>query len=213
MNRFDVLSEHYDTVTLGVEKLEELEALCRTLWMREKGREPVDRHRVALMRCALNQAGQWCDIFQKQSEQLAEQVKQCRSQPDGGGKATVDDAGAHKDSVGLLIEVCSQIEVLCSELVNEKPEGALARLAYDVAEEALCDFDAIEFDAVRLVDSLQSGGVVTEPVPASPAQALVERIAGLYSGEALPNDPTELRITGHDVYLAQKAKAELGGGV
>ena len=133
MNRFDVLSEHYDTLTLGVEKLEELEALCRTLWNKEKAREPADSHRVALMRCAFGQAGQWCQIFQKEALKLADLVEQCRTQSNGGGKAVADEIGAHKDSVDLLIEVCSQIQALCSELVSDKPDAVVVRLAFDVA--------------------------------------------------------------------------------
>ena len=213
MNRFDVLSEHYDTLTLGVEKLEELEALCRTLWNKEKAREPADSHRVALMRCAFGQAGQWCQIFQKEALKLADLVEQCRTQSNGGGKAVAYEIGAHKDSVDLLIEVCSQIQALCSELVSDKPDAVVVRLAFDVAEDALCDFESIESDVSRLLDAPKGESEPVAPRAASPVRALVDRVASLYSGKALPNDPTELRITGHDVYLAQQAQAELGGGV
>ncbi len=213
MNRFDVVSEHYDTLTLGVEKLEELEALCRTLWIKEKGRTPADRHRVALMRCAVGQAGQWCDIFHKESMKLADLVEKCRALSNGGGNSIADDAGAHKDNVDLLIEVCSQIQALCSELVNEKPEGALARLAWEVAEDALCDFESIEFDVSRLLGAPKGVSAPVKQSDAGQVRALVDRIASLYSGKALPNDATELRITGHEVYLAQQARVELGGGV
>jgi len=44
----------------------------------------------------------------------------------------------------------------------------------------------------------------------SPAAAqLVNKIASLYSGEAVQNDPTELTITGDTVWLAQQARREL----
>ncbi|PHR65090.1 hypothetical protein [Alcanivorax sp.] len=213
MNRFDVVSHHYDTVTLGVEKLEELEALCRTLWMREKGREPTDPHRVALMRCAFSQAGQWCQIFQRDALKLADLVELCRTQNNVCGPAIAEEVGEHKNSVDLLIEVCSQIQALCSELVSDKPDAVVVRLAFDVAEDALCDFESIESEVSRLLDAPKGESEPVAPQAASPIRALVDRVACLYSGKALPNDPTELRITGHDVYLAQQAQAELGGGV
>ena len=144
---------------------------------------------------------------------LADLVEQCRTQSNGGGKAVADEIGAHKDSVDLLIEVCSQIQALCSELVSDKPDAVVVRLAFDVAEDALCDFESIESDVSRLLDAPKGESEPVAPRAASPVRALVDRVASLYSGKALPNDPTELRITGHDVYLAQQAQAELGGGV
>lgn len=213
MNRFDVVSHHYDTLTLGVEKLEELEALCRILWNKEKGREPVDPHRVALMRCAFSQASQWCQLFQRDVLKLADLVELCRTQNNVCGPAIAEEVGEHKNSIDLLIEVCSQIQALCSELVSNKPDAVVARLAFEVAEDALCDFESIEFDVSRMLDAPKGESEPVEAQAGSPVRALVDRIAGLYSGKALPNDPTELRITGHDVYLAQRAKAELGGGV
>lgn len=43
------------------------------------------------------------------------------------------------------------------------------------------------------------------------AKELVETIAALYSGDAMKGDPTEIKITGHVVWLAQQAKKEWAG--
>jgi len=212
MNRYQVLSSHYDTLTLAVEKLEHLEALCRVLWQREKTKVPTERCRLALMRCATIQAGQWCDRFEVDARELAFEVEQCRHQNDGGGCDVAADMEGHKNSLAVAIEVCTQVQNLCSELVNDKPSGALARLAFDVADEAIFDFESIENIDYQLLQGSTVSNKETGPTKAT-VNTLVDRIASLYSGKALPNDPTELRITGHDVYLAQKAKAELGGGV
>ena len=99
--------------------------------------------------------------------------------------------------------------ILPSQVLGWPDQG----LAFDVAEDALCDFESIESDVSRLLDAPKGESEPVAPRAASPVRALVDRVASLYSGKALPNDPTELRITGHDVYLAQQAQAELGGGV
>lgn len=43
------------------------------------------------------------------------------------------------------------------------------------------------------------------------SKELVETIAALYSGDAMKGDPTEIKITGHVVWLAQQAKKERAG--
>lgn len=44
------------------------------------------------------------------------------------------------------------------------------------------------------------------------SKELTETIAALYSGEAMKGDPTEVRITGHHVWVAQQAKKEQAAG-
>ncbi|MCP4063712.1 MAG: hypothetical protein GY740_10730 [Gammaproteobacteria bacterium] len=44
------------------------------------------------------------------------------------------------------------------------------------------------------------------------SKELIETIAALYSGEAMKGDPTEIKITGHVVWLAQQAKKAADAG-
>lgn len=44
------------------------------------------------------------------------------------------------------------------------------------------------------------------------SKELIETIATLYSGEAMKGDPTEIKITGHVVWLAQQAKKAAEAG-
>ncbi len=44
------------------------------------------------------------------------------------------------------------------------------------------------------------------------SKELIETIAALYSGEAMKGDPTEIKITGHVVWLAQQAKKVADAG-
>jgi hypothetical protein len=213
MNRYQALSNHHDSLTLGVECLSQLNALCRVLWQREKARVPASPQNAALMLTAMNQAGWWCDRLASQATEMARTVEQYRAQDDGGGSEVAVLVECHRNDLNAIEEVCTRVHALCAELINDKKAGVLARLACEVTEDALCDWGAIAFDLPSPASEAPgTASTLNPPAPdseeeADPARDLVERIARLYSGEALPNDPTELVITGHDVWLAQQARA------
>lgn len=133
----------------------------------------------------------------------------------------LDDALRHHfDSLTLAAEVLDELEVLAFTIQKQEQNQplerrdrrteTLARLAGHLAHESLADFEAYAREVRQKIEATNNQPAGPGYVPGA-VKALVDRVAWLYSGATIDGPPLELRITGHDVYLAKQAKAALGG--